>query len=507
MKRKLGLILTTFVAAICFTVGLSACNPSERQGVEEEHIHSYSEIWEHDETYHWHVATCGHDEKGDFAAHSFGDDNECDICHYTKVEISVHTHHYGEWQIIVPTEAEPGRAVKTCNDCNETTEGHTETVVLPVLGDERYFVTADTATCTEGGEVNYFITLDGETFSFIVETSAKGHGYESWGWDMDEHWRFVTCGHDEESVWEEHTFVNGVCEACGFKEPRVFVNEDNPESTIKLYEDMDGVSVARFWLPDLVDGAGFKFGNDKYFADIVQIGEDETYGTLWETDLLRFGGDGTGRPSMKLDTIYIIQFYCDWENGTMFKLYSVSRYIELTAPYLNASNVEFTVVLYQSFHETDFYPKYMLIGAGLFINGNIFTPTGYNFDVDDQWIIFQKNDINFLIEISYDKKTGWANAATVRRCYIGDIPSEDGDWFVRIIIYYDADGTLTAFEIGGFGYVEDGKTNFIVNAEIENIGDGMWIVTVTNGSYAGIYKILVSTNATNDDFNVTVTKQ
>ena len=37
-----------------------------------EHVHIFSEEWTWDETNHWHVATCGHEEVSDKAEHSFG---------------------------------------------------------------------------------------------------------------------------------------------------------------------------------------------------------------------------------------------------------------------------------------------------------------------------------------------------------------------------------------------------------------------------------------------------
>ena len=33
----------------------------------------FSEEWTYDETNHWHVATCGHEEVSDKAEHSFGE--------------------------------------------------------------------------------------------------------------------------------------------------------------------------------------------------------------------------------------------------------------------------------------------------------------------------------------------------------------------------------------------------------------------------------------------------
>lgn len=55
------------------------------------HEHSFATAWSHDETNHWHVATCEHKELvKDLAAHTYGDDNICDDCGY---ELIVAQHH------------------------------------------------------------------------------------------------------------------------------------------------------------------------------------------------------------------------------------------------------------------------------------------------------------------------------------------------------------------------------------------------------------------------------
>ena len=74
MKRKIILILTTCLMLCASLTGLIACDD------EEQHTeHTYSSEWSYDRTYHWHAATCGCDEKADYAKHSFVDD-ECYIC-------------------------------------------------------------------------------------------------------------------------------------------------------------------------------------------------------------------------------------------------------------------------------------------------------------------------------------------------------------------------------------------------------------------------------------------
>ena len=75
----------TFVLVAMFIVCgavLAGCN--------NQHTHTYSDAWEKDPNGHWHVATCDDlkegdkDYKKDYAAHVWGGDDECDVCHYIK---------------------------------------------------------------------------------------------------------------------------------------------------------------------------------------------------------------------------------------------------------------------------------------------------------------------------------------------------------------------------------------------------------------------------------------
>lgn len=83
MKNKKKLLAALAAAAVMAVGGgaLGGCG----------HTHTYSDKWTSDATNHWHVATCDDlkegdaDYKSDVAAHRYGDDNECDVCHYKKV--------------------------------------------------------------------------------------------------------------------------------------------------------------------------------------------------------------------------------------------------------------------------------------------------------------------------------------------------------------------------------------------------------------------------------------
>lgn len=86
MKKTITRVLAA-VSALCFSLGLTACNFGGSQGGQggnDTHEHTYSEAWTSDETYHWHTATCEHaDEISGKAAHAF-EGNTCSVCGYTQ---------------------------------------------------------------------------------------------------------------------------------------------------------------------------------------------------------------------------------------------------------------------------------------------------------------------------------------------------------------------------------------------------------------------------------------
>ena len=61
------------------------------------HKHTFEEAWSYDETYHFHKATCGHDEISNKAEHIFSN-NICTICGYktTSPEPPIHKHTFEE---------------------------------------------------------------------------------------------------------------------------------------------------------------------------------------------------------------------------------------------------------------------------------------------------------------------------------------------------------------------------------------------------------------------------
>lgn len=75
MKKKLTVLVLALVFALSLT--LAAC----------AHTHTFSEDWAHDQTHHWHTATCEHtDEISDKEEHDFGTNGICK-CGFRKDEV------------------------------------------------------------------------------------------------------------------------------------------------------------------------------------------------------------------------------------------------------------------------------------------------------------------------------------------------------------------------------------------------------------------------------------
>lgn len=99
MKKKILRCLPIILALV-----VTACGGKSSESKPDnpsEHTHTFAEDWSYDEGYHWHAATCGHDEVKDKAAHSFTESIdretgvkiiECSVCHYKNYEfVNVYT--------------------------------------------------------------------------------------------------------------------------------------------------------------------------------------------------------------------------------------------------------------------------------------------------------------------------------------------------------------------------------------------------------------------------------
>lgn len=160
---------------------------------EQPHEHTFSSKWSNDETNHWHASTCEHNElTSDLEAHIYGDDNICDECGYEKpVEEKPHEHTF-----------KTNYSYDETNHWYEATCGHHE---LTSSLEAHNF--GDDDICDDCG--------------YIKPAPAHEHSYsQEWSKDQVNHWHASTCEHTGfNKDFGAHTFVNGVCSACGYVEP------------------------------------------------------------------------------------------------------------------------------------------------------------------------------------------------------------------------------------------------------------------------------------------------
>ncbi len=93
-------------------------------------------------------------------------------------------------------------------------------------------VAAKSATCTEDGNLLYYVCscgkwfLDSNATNEIIDhtsivTKATGHTYSTdWTYNSTYHWHSSTCEHSaERGDVSEHTFVNNICSVCTYTKP------------------------------------------------------------------------------------------------------------------------------------------------------------------------------------------------------------------------------------------------------------------------------------------------
>ena len=186
------------------TYTCSVCGATKTEEVEPStHQHTFATTWQGNTTYHWHPATCGHNNVSDLGEHRWN----------AGVVTS--------W----PTHTTPGQKVYTCSVCGMT---KTETLQQTHVYDQMNPTSANLktqATCTSPA-VYYKTCSCGakgtETFTY---GSALGHTASStWGKDANYHWNVCSrCGAKGDLV--AHTFgSDGKCTVCGYSKADAHVH-------------------------------------------------------------------------------------------------------------------------------------------------------------------------------------------------------------------------------------------------------------------------------------------
>ena len=249
--KKIGFIFL-LISSFIF---LSCRNP------DVPHEHTYSDVWTCDAFYHWHAATCDHEDVSDKATHTFCEweviketteeaeglkERICTVCSYKEEEQIAkleHTHKYAEeWS----------------ND--ETNHWHASTCGHEEVSDKAEHVFSEwkvTKAATEEAEGTQerSCTVCNDKEEKQIDKRAHTHTYsEEWSNDETNHWHASTCGHEDVSDIEEHTFSDWnekdaitlirTCNECNYVEE--MLNIENIKATnlpIVRINTEDGLSI------------------------------------------------------------------------------------------------------------------------------------------------------------------------------------------------------------------------------------------------------------------------
>ena len=239
MKKKFLIVLLALIVAIVSAFALTACGETETPdngngnstvvtpgGDDQDinhtaHEHTFSAEWEHDETYHWHKATCEHvSETKDRDEHSFNNAHKCTVCGYvtdklvgTDVKVTGFEEKDEGYYVKVPNSTDKfsfigkvtvadGATWRLFTDIDCTKEVPSRTKAL-MIGDNNFYILV-----TYGNEVNCYnlivrrkeiYTVSFETnggtavtpqqieeddFATAQITARKGYEFKSWNYDF-----------------------------------------------------------------------------------------------------------------------------------------------------------------------------------------------------------------------------------------------------------------------------------------------------------------------------------
>ncbi|MGN0822398.1 MAG: hypothetical protein ACI4NG_01355 [Candidatus Gallimonas sp.] len=183
-----------------------------------------------------------------------------------------HEHTLVKREAVVATCTEDGHvAYYECSDCGAlfadeaaTTAMTKEEASVKAVGHTLVKREAVVATCTEDGEIaHYECTVCGGLFSDDAATAAisreeavlpaSGHTYTT---DLlpdgDKHAHLATCGHETRKEVKNHTFVDGVCSACGALQTGLTFRPDG--DGLALAWIGEGYSQTQLIVPSVRDG-------------------------------------------------------------------------------------------------------------------------------------------------------------------------------------------------------------------------------------------------------------
>ena len=154
------------------------------------HVHTFSDDWEYNESTHWHPATCGHSVKSEISPHDYysvttqratciqeGEAVDiCMVCDYRQTRtIPLADHTWVIYDRKEPTCEEPGLYKKTCSYCGKSVEEYVEPLSHSFA--TRSYVPS---TCTTPGSVCEVCTRCGYETTYELPTSPHNWDNETY---------------------------------------------------------------------------------------------------------------------------------------------------------------------------------------------------------------------------------------------------------------------------------------------------------------------------------------
>ncbi len=185
MRKKLIIsVITIILSVLCLTFFISC---GDNDDGDQDHTHTYSDVWDNNSTHHWHTATCGHASfVSEKAEHTFGDwtttpatcleegsrQKSCSVCGYVVSEpIEKLNHNLTKVDKIEPTCTIDGQVLHyNCSICgkNFTAEdGVTEitNLVIPKSHDLIQVNKIEPSCITDGQVLHYNCRVCGKNFT------------------------------------------------------------------------------------------------------------------------------------------------------------------------------------------------------------------------------------------------------------------------------------------------------------------------------------------------------
>lgn len=168
--------------AIVLPVSISAANrnKSQQEPAEPEHVHVFANEWSKNSENHWHAATCGHDVKGDQAAHTFGawtvvseekEQRTCTVCGYVQEKDHVHNFSFQDFVWTETPGAYTAKARYVC-DAHEIYDLHDAAVTKLSHTD---------ADCENDGANTWKAEYDKYSDTKVEVIAASGHSIDDYG--------------------------------------------------------------------------------------------------------------------------------------------------------------------------------------------------------------------------------------------------------------------------------------------------------------------------------------